>query len=203
MHGGLHDLLYVVKDAPSPEAIGRIDMTPYTREDFVQDIMRLGGGRPDPALVNSLVDNSREAVEWLAKYVGVPFAFSFNRQAYEVNGRQKFWGGMVLSVNDGGKGLIAAHRRALLKTGVETWFNTPALSLIVKDENISGIIVLKDGEEVELKTRAVVLAAGGFEANAELRAEHLGRGWEHARVSLIRASFSSLIRALLGSRDAV
>jgi len=35
---------------------------------------------------------------------------------------------------------------------------------------------------VELEARAVILAAGGFEASAELREKHLGAGWGRARV---------------------
>ncbi|GLB38252.1 putative FAD binding domain containing protein [Lyophyllum shimeji] len=182
VHGGLYDLLSIVKNRPSPEVLERIDMTPYTRENFASDIMRLGDGKSDPALVDALVDNSRDAVDWLAKYVGTPFTFSFNRQAYEVNGRQKFWGGMVLSVEDGGKGLIAAHQRALEKAGVMVWFDSPALSLVTKGDSVSGVVVRKDGQEVELGARAVILAAGGFEASAELRERHLGAGWKLARV---------------------
>ncbi|KAG6903143.1 hypothetical protein C0995_004690 [Termitomyces sp. Mi166 len=182
VHGGLHDLLSIVKNVPSPEVVERIDMDPYTRETFIGDIMRLGNGKSDPALVDALVDNSRAAISWLAESVQVPFAFSFTRQAYEVDGRQKFWGGMVLSVEKGGKGLMAAHQNALQKAGVQVWFNTPVLSLGMSDNKISGLVVRKDGHEVELKTRAVILAAGGFEASAELREKYLGAGWAQALV---------------------
>ncbi|KAG6850061.1 hypothetical protein H0H93_001611 [Arthromyces matolae] len=182
VHGGLRDLLSIVQNVPSPEAIERIDMDPYTRDDFVGDVMRLGNGKPNPVMVDALVDNSRAAIEWLAKSVKVPFVFSFNRQAYEVNGRQKFWGGMVLSVADGGKGLIAAHRRALKEAGVQVWFNTPALSLVMSDGKVSGLQVRKEGVEVTLQTRSVILASGGFEANAKLREKYLGPGWAHARI---------------------
>lgn len=157
-------------------------MTPYTRDDFVTDIMRLGGGKSDPAMVDAMVDNSRQAVGWLAEHVGIPFTLSFNRQAYEVNGKQKFWGGLVLSTEDGGKGLIASHQRALQKAGVNIWFDTPALSLVLKDGAVTGIVVRKDSRELKLITPVVVLAAGGFEANTDMRAKHLGAGWENARV---------------------
>ncbi|RDB18069.1 Fumarate reductase flavoprotein subunit [Hypsizygus marmoreus] len=182
VHGGLYDLLPIIKNTPSQEAIDLIDMTPYTKEDYVSDLMRLTAGKSDPSLVNALVDNSRETVQWLADRAGIPFVFSFNRQAYEVDGRQKFWGGMVLGVEDGGKGLIAAHQRALKEAGVVVWFDTPALSISVREGAIAGIVVLREGREVELETRAVVLAAGGFEASAELRAKHLGGSWDKAKV---------------------
>lgn len=181
VHTGVDDLLSIVQNV-TPEQAKHIDMDPYTREAFIEDVMRLGGRRSDPKLVASLVDNSRNAVDWLAKEVQVPFILSFHRQAYEVNGRQKFWGGLVTSVEDGGKGLIAAHQKALAKAGVEIWFDCPVLDLIMQDNAVAGVVIRKDGHEMRLKSPAVILAAGGFEASPELRVKHLGPGWEKAKV---------------------
>ncbi|EMD31392.1 hypothetical protein CERSUDRAFT_119783 [Gelatoporia subvermispora B] len=181
VHGGLADLLPLVQNAPS-DAAATIDMEPYTAEQFAGDIMRLGDGRSDPGLVQAVVDRSRDAVQWLADRVGVPFTFSFNRQAYLVNGRQKFWGGMVLSVEDGGKGLIAAHQRALEREGAETWFDTPAVSLIYDGESVKGVEVLRGGQPVRIYAPAVVLACGGYEASPKLREQNLGTDWVRAKV---------------------
>lgn len=85
-------------------------------------------------------------------------------------------------MDQGGKGLIAAHQAALKKFGVEVWFNTAAVELIVKDSRVCGVSAKRNGELVELTAPAVVLAAGGFESSAILRAKHLGPGWEKAKV---------------------
>ena len=183
VHGGLRDLQSIVINL-TPEAADHIDMDPYTAENFKSDIMRLGGGQSDPELVKAIVDNSRDTVGWLASHVGVPFILSFNRQAYVVNGRQKFWGGMVLSVEGGGKGLIAAHQVALRKAGIEVLFDTPAVELVLKDNVVCGVVVKKNGQSVRLDAHAVVLAAGGFEASSDLRVKHLGPDWQNARVRL-------------------
>ncbi|TFK40630.1 hypothetical protein BDQ12DRAFT_627202, partial [Crucibulum laeve] len=181
VHNGLEDLLPIVTNV-SAELASRIDMDPYTRDDFISDIMRLSQGKSEKTLVETVVDHSRSAIEWLARSVKVPFTLSFNRQAYDVGGRQKFWGGMSLSVEEGGKGLIAAHQRALKDRGVGIWFETKAVALNVNEGGITGITVEKDGQRVELMTSNVVLAAGGFEASSELRARYLGEGWRNARV---------------------
>ena len=183
VHGGLADLLPLVRNVP-PEIADTIDMEPYTAEDFTKDINRLGNDRADPALVKAVVDGSREAVGWLAERVKVPFTFSFNRQAYLVNGRQVFWGGMVLGVEEGGKGLIAAHRAALEAASVETWFNTAAEEIVLKNGEVAGLIVSQDGQKKTLRTPAVILACGGFEASRSLRAQHLGEDWSRAMVSM-------------------
>lgn len=134
--------------------------------------------------MKAVVDNSREAIGWLASDAKVPFTLSFNRQAYEVDGRHKFWSGVVLSVQDGGKGLIAAHHKALQKVGIKIWFDAPAVDLLMKDSIITGVVVEREGQSVTLEAKAVVLAAGGFEANPDLHVWHLGPEWRQARVRL-------------------
>ena len=181
VHAGVPDLLSVVTGI-TPEVASTIDMDPYTAEDFTNDIMRLGDGRSSPALVKAVVDGSRSAVTWLAERVGVPFTFSFNRQAYLVNGRQKFWGGLVLSVADGGKGLIAAHQRALKEAGIETWFDSPAVELISEGGKVAGLIVERAGARVTLRAPAVILACGGFESSIALREKHMSEDWKYAKV---------------------
>ncbi|KAH9949820.1 FAD/NAD-P-binding domain-containing protein [Amylocystis lapponica] len=181
VHDGLEDLLPIVRNVGA-EAASTIDMDSYSAEEFTADIMRLGDGQSDPGVVKAVVDGSRDAIGWLAGHVHVPFVLSFNRQAYLVDGRQKFWGGMVLGVENGGKGLIAAHQRALEIAGVEVWFDCPAVELRVADGSITGLAVLRNGERTLLSSPAVVLASGGFEASAELRAAHLGTHWSQAKV---------------------
>ncbi|KAI5986117.1 hypothetical protein EDD15DRAFT_2389931 [Pisolithus albus] len=181
VHGGLPDLLSIVRNV-TPEQARRIDIDPYSFDDFFGDIMHLGDNKPDAMLVEAVVRNSRDAVEWLARAVDVPFILSFHRQAYEVGGRQKFWGGVALSVEDGGKGLIKADMEALKKAGVNIWFETPAVRLIDECGEVTGVVVRKDGRQVSLKAPSIILACGGYEASAELRMKHLGAGWERARV---------------------
>ncbi|KIJ64491.1 hypothetical protein HYDPIDRAFT_89939 [Hydnomerulius pinastri MD-312] len=181
VHSGLSDLLPIVTNV-TPEQAEKIDIEPYTVDDFVGDIMRLGENKPDAVLVNTMVTESRAAVQWLAEKAKIPFTLSFNRQAYEMNGRQKFWGGVALSVKNGGKGLIEADLLALEEKGVQIWFETPALKLITEGSAVTGVVVRKGGDEVSLKASSVILAAGGYESSAELRAKHLGPAWERARV---------------------
>ncbi|KAI0056533.1 FAD/NAD(P)-binding domain-containing protein [Artomyces pyxidatus] len=180
VHNGLPDLLPLVENVP-PD-LSKIEIEPYTADDFAGDIFRLGDGRNDAGLVKAVVDGSREAISWLASHVRVPFTLAFNRQAYEVDGKQKFWGGMALSARDGGKGLMRAHQEALKRAGVEVWFETRATELVREHGKVVGVIVERPGVRETLASRAVILAAGGYESSAELRERHLGVGWEQARV---------------------
>lgn len=99
--GGLNDLLPILYQQDGTKGLPKglaekIDMDAYTPADFHADIKRVCKGRSDPDLANLLVNGSREAVQWIAD-LGGKWALSFNRQAFEVDGRFRFWGGMVMA----------------------------------------------------------------------------------------------------------
>jgi len=47
---------------------------------------------------------------------------------------------------------------------------------------VTGVVVRVDGSTQRFPTRNVILACGGFEANAAWRSRHLGKGWDLAKV---------------------
>lgn len=182
VHAGLSDVLPIVNNVEEQKA-KLIDIEPYTDANFADDIERICIGRSDPNLSRTLVEDSNAAVKWLASH-GVRYQLSFNRQAYTIDGRVKFWGGMCLKTQDGGKGLIEDERRAAEKLGVEFLFSTAAKRLVLDPESraVSSVIVEDESGEREIRTKAVILAAGGFEANPRMRAQFLGPGWDLAKV---------------------
>ncbi|KAL2817750.1 FAD binding domain-containing protein [Aspergillus cavernicola] len=182
VHHGLADILPIVNSVDQATA-SRIDIEPYTAASFTDDIARICVGRSDPGLSRTLVQDSNTVIKWLAKH-GVRFQLSFNRQAYEIDGRFKFWGGMCLKTQDGGKGLIEDERRAAEKLGITVRFSTAAKHLVVDPATkaVSSVIVEDATGEREIRTGAVILAAGGFEANPRMRAQFLGPNWDFAKV---------------------
>jgi precorrin 3B synthase CobZ len=181
-HSGIDDLLPIVNNVDN-ETARKIDMESYTHDDFANDIQRICGGRSDPRLSKILVQDSNSAVKWLAKN-GVRFQLSFNRQAYEMDGRLKFWGGLSLKTQDGGKGLIEDHISAAKRHGITVIYNTPLVRLIQDPETeaVSSVIVHHGGKEHVIKAKSVILAAGGFESNPRMRTQYLGPGWDTAHV---------------------
>lgn len=181
-HDGLEDLLPIVNNVD--EATARIiDLAPYTEEDFSADMHRICLGRSDPALKKALIGESNSAIKWLAKN-GVRYQLSFNRQAYKVDGRYKFWGGMALKTEDGGKGLIEDHKRAARRHNVSTFYSTAATALHrdPKSGSVNAVSVEQNGKARTIRAKAVILAAGGFEANPRMRSQYLGPGWDMAYV---------------------
>ncbi|WP_433526097.1 FAD-dependent oxidoreductase [Nocardia pseudovaccinii] len=74
----------------------------------------------------------------------------------------------------GGRALIARALKAFLETGNGSYKLETALeSLIVEGDRVVGVEAVSKGERVRIRaTRGVILAAGGFERNRELREKH-------------------------------
>ena len=183
VHGGLDAVLGLIDDETTRARARATTLDPYPPEAFRDDMERLTEGRCDPRLTRILIDDSEPVVGWLAD-AGVRWRLMYERQAYERDGRFVFWGGLALGTVDGGKGLIAQHTAAARASGVELVYGTAMTGLARgADGRVSGVRVRgEDGAERELEADAVVLAAGGFEADAELRERHLGPGWGRALV---------------------
>ncbi len=155
------------------ERLAATDLAPYPPEEFRADLERVTDGRCDPAMAEQLARESAELPGWLAA-VGIRWRLMYERQAYERDGRWTFWGGLALGTVDGGKGLIEQHTRAAERAGVEVRYAAAVTELLVGEGVRVGASVLR--------ADAVVLAAGGFEADPARRARHLGEGWERALV---------------------
>lgn len=180
---GLQDVLPIVENV-TKDMVNKIDMEPYTEQDFMGDINRITNSRSDPTMASTLVKESNATVKWLAKN-GIRFQLSFNRQAYMIGGRFKFWGGMVLSVVDGGKGLTKQHQLNCARRGVEVRYDSPVVRLLTnRSGDVIGVTVRREDHSTYdvLSRGGVILCAGGFEANASMRAEYLGPGWDLAYV---------------------
>lgn len=181
VHNGLTDLLPLVSNVPQ-NLKDKIDIDPYPEEAFLGDLERVTGGRSDPVLGKVVVRESLETVRWLKEVGGLEWWMSFKRQAYEVDGRWRFWGGLCLTLEDGGKTLIRRLLEKVKEVGCEILYETAAKKVLVDAEGgVAGLEVQgNDGRAVEIKAKAVILCAGGFEANAKLRGEWMGKGWELA-----------------------
>jgi tricarballylate dehydrogenase len=128
---------------------------------------------------------------------GQRFTAAWGRQAFKIEGRFKFWGGLTVEAVGGGPGLVDSLTRAAKKNGIEIWYEARALSLMTDDDGVHGVVVRKKGKTTEVRSKSVVLAAGGFQANPEMRARYLGPGWELAKVRGTRFNTGDVIRMAL------
>ena len=159
------------------------DFGSYTAEQYFDDMGRITQYMSDPDLTEILITRSFETLVWLRKK-GVRFQPSYGRQSYKIDDKRfKFWGGLVAETWGGGAGLVDNELKACEREGVKIFYETPALSLLTDDTNtVTGVKARYKGRTVDIPAKAVVLACGGFESNAEMRTRYLGPGWDLAKV---------------------
>jgi tricarballylate dehydrogenase len=176
-HAGLEDL-----DPLLERPDGTIDLPPYTPEDYRGDMRRVTGDKCDPQLTDILVHEARDAANWMRRQ-GIRWRLMSERQAHESGGHLRFWGGLAVGAAGGGEAMIDAYLRAAADAGIPLRTESPVTGLMVRDGAVVGVRVGTVGAPTqEIAASAVVLASGGFEASADLRARHLGPDWERAHI---------------------
>ena len=196
-HDGLEDLRRDVLVDLSDEEAGAIEVPPYPPAQFRDDLWRLTEGLADPELTETLIGRSRGTVVWMRRH-GVRWILMLARQSFRVGGRHRLWGGLNVEAVGGGPGLVAALYEAAAKAGIDVRYATRAIGLLLDERGVvRGIRGRAADGFFELGAGAVVLAAGGFEANPEWRTRYLGPGWDLARVRGTRHNTGDGIRMAL------
>ncbi|WP_170006087.1 FAD-dependent tricarballylate dehydrogenase TcuA [Bacillus fonticola] len=175
---GLDDLRKVMPSISNEEA-SKINMPPYTAEKYYSDLMKATGNQSDPELANHLVSKSYETIEWMHSHK-IVFELIYDNQSFVKDEVYHFWGGLPVKTQDRGVGLIKQLNERAGELGIEVWYESPAVKINTNNDEVTSIVVNKNGEQVTVQTKSVVLACGSFEANKKLRAENLGEEWNHA-----------------------
>lgn len=83
-----------------------------------------------------------------------------------------------------GNALVARLLRSALDAGVTLWRQAPMQRLLVEQGRVTGVVLQRGGEQLEVRARrGVVLATGGFSANSEMRRQFIPYAEHH--VSLV------------------
>ena len=180
-YSGLEEIVNLLPEIGTEEQ-DRIDVGSYDNSDFYADVMRVTEGLSNPNLLQILVSESYPTMIWMRDQ-GVPWILAYGRQAFEHEGKLRFWGGLIVESVGGGKGLSDRLFELCQNVGIEVRYQSAATELKTDNKGkISGVIIKgPDGYE-HITCHNVVLACGGFEANAEMRTRYLGPGWELAKV---------------------
>jgi 3-oxosteroid 1-dehydrogenase len=73
-----------------------------------------------------------------------------------------------------GTTLVGGLRIAANTVGVTLWLNTPLVELVRDGDRVVGAVIEHEGRRMRIRTRkGVILAAGGFERNPEMRRQYL------------------------------
>lgn len=180
-YNGIPDAKPLLPDVPESEW-QKSDLVPYTKDDFYADVMRVTRGKAVPELAALLVNESYPTVLWMRE-LGIHWEIQYSAANPE-GGRLRFHHGCeFLRAKDGGAGLVNMWYRILQQRGINVRFETAAIRLITDDRNwVCGVVAQNPEGLVEIRCKSVVLAAGGFQASPDLRAQYLGSGWDLAKV---------------------
>lgn len=134
----------------------------------LDNLLRATGGETDPALAGALTANARRTLDWLRRQ-GIRFIKAgpdgLRRNSLAPPGVRQtglHWRGRAGDV------MLRTLGERLARLGGRIRRGTAAEELILRDGACAGVIARIDGIRVECPARAVVLADGGFQADAAL-----------------------------------
>jgi tricarballylate dehydrogenase len=169
---GIEDLRPLVRNMSDDDLRNLVSggLQHRTEAEVWDEMMRATNNQSDPELLQVHVTESLKTVQWLASkgHDWVPASLTNDN---------------VLTMNGGGAGLQKRNFDILERSGAIFHYETAATELIQDGQGrVTGVRALTPQGFVTFHAKAVVLACGGFEANAEMRARYLGPGWDTVRV---------------------
>jgi tricarballylate dehydrogenase len=165
-----------------PARRARFVLPGYSVADFREDLDAATDGRIDPAIRDRFAERAAPTLEWM-RGLGIPW--SPNRSVALGDG-EHFEPGLILAAGTGGGGkeLVAAWLSLAARHGVEVWFESPAVDIRLDTDRGHRVTVGGSGPRAgtDLRTRTIVAASGGFQADRERRVRHMGPAYAAVRV---------------------
>lgn len=146
------------------------------------EYMKSSSGFMNSILVRKIIDESSNTVDWL-----MDNGMQLNLIDAGVGGSYEHIGmpSTLHGYNEGGAVAIKKLIEKFQDNGGTVMFSTPAKELIVdKDGTVSGVIATKkDGSQLKVKAKSVVIATGGFGGNEDMLKEVYGDHYTMGEVS--------------------
>jgi len=161
-HGGTSNfaqgLFAVESDMQRQRYIG------FTRDEAFKTAMNYSHWRANPYLVRTVIDKSADTIKWLQKQ-GVQFVEPVT-MFYDA---PRTWHILKGKPRAGGRGsaMIKALVARAKERAAELWLATPVKKIIKEGGKITGVISEKDGKDIHIAAKAVIIATGGYANNKE------------------------------------
>jgi tricarballylate dehydrogenase len=138
---------------------------PYGEDEFWQDLLGVTGGATNERLAHLTIRESETLGDWML--------------ANGVRWQKPLRGTLHLARTNlfmlgGGKAMINAYYDTAAKVGIEVAYQTEVSRLKMKDGRFVSALAQNNGAEKEIAAKALVVAAGGFEANIPWLKEYWG-----------------------------
>ena len=150
-------------------------INPYPRKDYMADLIRVTNGRTDPLLAGILVDNSKDTVFWMHQVGGIKMEPASTIAGVKKGNLVVWPRGLIVRAAHEGVGLSRTWFATAEKRSIEVRYGSAATDLVVDGQGkVSGVKVRDDDGMRTVHGKAVVLGCGGFEANVQMRTQHIG-----------------------------
>ncbi|WP_193368778.1 FAD-dependent tricarballylate dehydrogenase TcuA [Pelagibius marinus] len=148
----------------------------YEEEEYFQDLLVVTKGKTDEGLARMAIRESEACLPWMEAH-GVRFQPSLSGTLSLSRTNAFFLGG--------GKALVNAYYNTAEDLGVRAVYEAQVVHVGLEDGRFTHVEVELGGETLRVEGKAVVLAAGGFQADIDW----LARAWgPSARNFLIRGT---------------
>ncbi|PYO52730.1 MAG: FAD-binding dehydrogenase, partial [Candidatus Rokuibacteriota bacterium] len=129
---------------------------PYLEEEFWDDLLRVTGGETTEPLARLTIRESANLDEWMAAH-GVRWQRPLKGTLHLARTNLFFLGG--------GKAMVNAYYDTARRLGVQIAYEAEVRRLDVCDGAFRSAVVAHGGVSHEVRSKCVVVASGGFEAN--------------------------------------
>ena len=128
----------------------------YPEEEYWQDLVKVTGGLTDEKLARMTIRQTANHPAWMKRH-GVRFQPPL--------GGTLQLGRTNLFFLGGGKALMNAYYAAAKTLGIEVAYDTEAVDFNMRDGRFVSATVVRQGATHDIRAKALVVAAGGFESN--------------------------------------
>ena len=138
---------------------------PYREEEFWDDLIQVTGGKTNEELARFAIRESKEIGIWMTRH-GCHFQPAMRGTLHLARTNAFFLGG--------GKALINAYYATARRLGVEILYDAEVVDLNIREGNFTSGTYVSNGSARKVQAKAIVVAAGGFQANTDWLKKYWG-----------------------------
>ena len=161
---------------------------PYEEDEFWEDLRQVTGGETNETLARLTIRGSEELGDWMP--------------ANGVRWQKPLRGTLHLTRSNlfmlgGGKAMMNAYYDTASRLGVEIAYESEVGELAIRDGEFLSAAVFRNSASQEIHARAIVVAAGGFEANIPWLKEYWGDAADNFIIRGTRHNQGRMLKELL------
>jgi fumarate reductase flavoprotein subunit len=137
----------------------------YSRDQAFKNIMEYSHWRANARLVRAFVNESAGTIAWLqqqgVEFVDVGINMPDAPRTYHV-------------VKGEGEAVVKALATRAKEKGVDLRLATPVKKILKQGDRITGVVAEEDGQDLQVVSKAVIVASGGYANNKEWTKKYSG-----------------------------